>query len=191
MNILLGFAPYTAFFLFMQAVSIDVGLWAALIVAVLIADRNWRRSGSLKVLEAGTVLLFATLVIFTAAEHWKWTVMAVRLAVDAGLLAIVIVSLAIGRPFTLQYARERVAQQYWHTPFFLSINRRITWAWAGAFAALVTAHAVAVFMPVVPWWLDIVVTIFELAAVLRFSAWYPEYARKKAWFRVVGSDDEP
>ena len=117
--------------------------------------------------------------------------MAVRLAVDAGLLAIVIVSLAIGRPFTLQYARERVAQQYWHTPFFLSINRRITWAWAGAFAALVTAHAVAVFMPVVPWWLDIVVTIFELAAVLRFSAWYPEYARKKAWFRVVGSDDEP
>jgi hypothetical protein len=49
MNILLGFAPYIAFFLFMQAVSIDAGLWAALIVALLIAGRNWRRSGSLKV----------------------------------------------------------------------------------------------------------------------------------------------
>ena len=110
MNILLGFAPYIAFFLVMQAVSIGAGLWAALIVAVLIVGRNWRRSGSLKVLEAGTVLLFAILVIFTAAGHWKWTVMAVRLAVDAGLLAIVIVSLAIGRPFTLQYARERVAE---------------------------------------------------------------------------------
>ena len=72
MNILLGFAPYIAFFLFMQAVSIDGGLWAALIVGGLIAGRNWRRSGSLKVLEAGTVLVFATLVIFTAAEHWSW-----------------------------------------------------------------------------------------------------------------------
>jgi len=56
MNILLGFAPYIAFFLFMQAVSIDLGLWAALIVAVLNAGRNWARSGSPKVLELGTVL---------------------------------------------------------------------------------------------------------------------------------------
>ena len=49
MNILLGFAPYIAFFLFMHAVSNDVGLWAALIVAVLNAGRDWARSGSLKV----------------------------------------------------------------------------------------------------------------------------------------------
>ena len=89
-----------------------------MVVAVLIGARNWARSGSLKILEAGTVLIFLVLVIFTAAEHWKWTVMAVRLAVDAGLLAIVLVSLAIGRPFTLQYARERVAEQYWDTPLF-------------------------------------------------------------------------
>jgi hypothetical protein len=83
MNILLGFAPYIAFFLFMRTVSIDAGLWVALVVAVLIGARNWARSGSLKILEAGTVLIFLVLVIFTAAEHWKWTVMAVRLAVDA------------------------------------------------------------------------------------------------------------
>ena len=74
MNILLGFAPYIAFFLFMQAVSIDLGLWAALIVAVLNAGRNWARSGSPKVLELGTVLLFAALAVFTSAAHWKWTV---------------------------------------------------------------------------------------------------------------------
>jgi hypothetical protein len=42
--------------------------------------------------------------------------MAVRLAVDAGLLAIVLASLAAGRRFTLQYARERVPEQYWHAP---------------------------------------------------------------------------
>ena len=111
MNILFGFAPYIAFFLFMQLVSIDAGFWAALAVAVLNAGRDWARTGSLKILEVGTVLLFAALATLTSVEHWKWTVMAVRLAVDAGLLAIVLVSQAIGRPFNLQYARERVAKQ--------------------------------------------------------------------------------
>ena len=190
MNILLGFAPYIAFFLFMRTVSIDAGLWAALVVAVLIGARNWTRSGSLKVLEAGTVLIFLVLVIFTAAEHWKWTVMAVRLAVDAGLLAIVLVSLSIGRPFTLQYARERVAQQYWHTPLFLTMNREITFVWAAALATLVAAHAAVIFVPVVPWWLDIVLTISVLAAALRFTALYPKYASKKAGFPVLGPDDK-
>jgi hypothetical protein len=180
MNIFFGFAPYIAFFLFMQVVSIDAGLWAALTVAVLNAGRDWVRSGSLKVLELGTVFLFGALASFTSVEHWEWTVMAVRLAVDAGLLAIVLISLAIGRPFTLQYARERVPEQYWHAPLFLTINRRITWAWAGAFATLVVAHAAVVFVPAVPWWLDIAATIFVLAAAVRFTARYPEHARKKA-----------
>ena len=188
MNIFFGFAPYIAFFLFMQVVSIDAGLWAALTVAVLNAGRDWLRSGSLKVLELGTVFLFGALASFTSVEHWEWTVMAVRLAVDAGLLAIVLISLAIGRPFTLQYARERVPERYWHAPLFLAINRRITWAWAGAFAALVVAHALVVFVPQVPWWLDIVATICALAAAIRFTTWYPVHARKKAE-AAVGSGD--
>jgi hypothetical protein len=88
----------------------------------------------------------------------------------------------------LQYARERVAKQYWHTPLFLTINRRITWALAGAFAALVVAHAVVVFVAAVPWWLDIVATICALAAAIRFTMWYPEHARKKAE-AALGSGD--
>src|SRR6516165_1475854 len=125
-------------------------------------------------------IVFGALASFTSVEHWEWTVVAVRLAVDAGLLAIVVISLAIGRPFTLQYARQRVPEQYWHEPLFLTINRRIPWVWAGAFAALVVAHAAVVFVPAVPWWLDIAATIFVLAAAVRFTARYPEHARKKA-----------
>lgn len=71
MNILLGFAPYLAFFLFMHVGSAIVGLWAALIVALLNAGRDWARTRSLKVLELGNVLLFAALAIFTTLEHWK------------------------------------------------------------------------------------------------------------------------
>jgi hypothetical protein len=34
----------------------------------------------------------------------------VRLRVDAGLLLIVLITLLVGKPFTLQYAREQVPQ---------------------------------------------------------------------------------
>lgn len=180
MNILLGFAPYIAFYLLTRGVSVEIGLWAALAVALVNAGRDWARSGSLKVLEIGTVLLFAALAGFTAALQWPWTLMGVRLAVDGGLLAIVLASLAIGRPFTLQYARERVPRAVWAMPLFLAINRRITWAWAGAFAVLVASHAALIVDPALPLWLDIAVTVAALAAAVRFTAWYPARARRAA-----------
>jgi hypothetical protein len=168
-NILLGFAPYIAFFIVLRAVSVEVGLWAALTVAVPNAGRDWLQSRSLKVLEIGNVALFLALAAFTAIEHWEWSVMAVRLAVDTGLLAVVLASLAIGQPFTLQYARQRVPKEYWQAPLFLAINRHITWGWAAAFAALVAAHAAVVFVPDVPVWSDIAVTVIALTGALRFS----------------------
>jgi len=179
-SIVVGFAPYIAFFIAARAVSVDVALWAALAVAALNAGRDWAQAGSLKLLEAGTVLLFAALAAFTAAVHFAWTLMTVRLAVDAGLLAIVLASLAIDQPFTLQYARERAPQEYWKAPLFISVNRRITAAWAAAFMALVAAHAAVIFVPGVPVVLDLVVTIAALASAVWFSTWYPARVRKRS-----------
>ena len=74
----------------------------------------------------------------------------VRLAVDRGLLAIVVVSLAVRRPFTLQYTRERVPAQFWGSPVFLATNRTISPVWAAAFAVLVAADAAAEYVAAVP-----------------------------------------
>jgi len=98
---------------------------------------------------------------------------------DLGLLAIVLVSLAVGQPFTLQYARERAAKETWGHPLFKSINRNITWAWATAFAVLVAAHA-AVVLGMMPLAADIAINLLALAGAIRFSTWYPGYARRKA-----------
>jgi hypothetical protein len=180
MNTLLGFAPYIAFYVAISFVTVETTLWIAAVVALLVTGWNWRRSGSPKVLEIGSVVVFAAIAAFTAVSHWRWTLIGVRLAVDCGLLALVLFSLAIDRPFTLQYARERAPEQVWNTPLFLSVNRRITWVWAAAFAALVAAHAVVVFVPGTPHMVDTVVTIAALVGAFRFTAWYPEAARRKA-----------
>lgn len=180
MNTLLGFAPYIAFYVAIQLVAVEAALWIAAVVALLITGWNWMRSGSPKVLEIGSVVVFAALAAFTAAVHWRWTLVAVRLAVDSGLLLIVLFSLAVDRPFTLQYAREQAPKEVWNTSLFLSINRRITWVWSAAFAALVAAHAAVVFVAGTPQWIDTVVTIAALLGAFRFTAQYPDIARRRA-----------
>ena len=179
MDIFLGFTPYVAFFVVLRVGTVEAAMWAAFAVAALVALYGRWRGRSAKILEVGAITLFALLALLTAVSHWEWTLTAVRLAVDLGLLAIVLVSIAIGRPFTMQYARERIAEQHWQTPLFLAINRRITWVWAAVFAVLVAAHVATVFFSV-PAWIDGVVTVAAFVYATAFTTRYPEKARKAA-----------
>jgi hypothetical protein len=178
-DIFLGFTPYVAFFVVLRVGTVEAAMWAAFAVAALVALYGRWRGRSAKILEVGAITLFGLLALFTAVSHWEWTLTAVRLAVDLGLLAIVLVSIAIGRPFTMQYARERIAEQHWQTPLFLAINRRITWVWAAVFAVLVAAHVATVFFSV-PAWIDGVVTVAAFVYATAFTTRYPEKARKAA-----------
>ena len=180
MNFVLGFAPFIAFFVLMRTVSVQVGVWTAAAFALLTAVRDLTRQRPLKVLEVGSVLLFGATALLTSFTHIDWTVGKVRLLVDGGLLMIVLVSLAIGRPFTLPYARERVSAEYWNSPLFLSINRAITWVWAAAFAVMSAADAAAVYVPQIPLWIDIAATLAALGTAITFTLRYPEQARRRA-----------
>jgi hypothetical protein len=46
-------------------------------------------------------------------------------------------------PFTEHYAREQVPEQYWGSPKFKEINRKLTTMWACIFAAMVPFHVIA------------------------------------------------
>lgn len=67
--------------------------------------------------------LTAALAFWTTARGAEWSIPLVRLAVDTGLRAIVLASLLIGTPFTLQYAREETPPEIWGQPEFLRTNR--------------------------------------------------------------------
>lgn len=180
MGILLGLLPFIAFFVLMRLVSPLAGLSAGLLTSAVLGVRMWRRGESIKILEIGSLILFAALVLYTLAAAPAWTVASVRLAVDGGLLAIVLVSLAVGRPFTLQYAREQVAKEFWATPSFVAANRLITSVWAGAFAVLVAADAAAEYWPAVPLWVDVAASILALLGAVGFTVWYPAALRRTA-----------
>ncbi|CAG2153558.1 hypothetical protein LMG31506_04842 [Cupriavidus yeoncheonensis] len=187
MGLLTGLLPFIAFFIGMRTLSPVAGLAAACAVSLYLCLRMWRRRESLKVLEAGSLLLFAGLLAYTVLAAPHWTVATVRLAVDSGLLAIVVASLLINKPFTLQYARERVPAELWQSPRFLAVNRHITLAWAAALAVMVAADAAAEYLPAVPLWIDVAATLAAFAGAVAFTIRYPQAVRRAAGLPGAGA----
>lgn len=180
MGLFVGLTPFIAFFVLMRLISPLAGLVAAASVSALLCGLMYRSGKSLKILEIGSLLLFGALVLYTWVAAPEWTVATVRLAVDAGLLAIVLVSLAVGSPFTLQYAREQVPEEFWKTPQFLAANRLITAVWAGAFAVLVAADTAAEYLPSIPIWIDVAASVAAFLGAVGFTLWYPVALRRRA-----------
>ena len=174
MNLLLAFSPFLLFAALEHLRGVMAGLVAAAALAGLFVLRD-ARGGEPKLLEVGTLLLFAGLAALAAATGARWSVLRVRLYVDGGLLAIVLLSVLLRRPFTMPYARAQAPAEVWATPRFLRMNMVISGAWVLVFAVIVAADAVMLLLPAVPLWLGIVVTLGALVAGLRFSNWYPDH----------------
>ena len=179
MSIVLSLSPFLVFFLLMRLHSPLAGLVGAVVVSLLLCLRMIRRGEALKILEVGSLAVFGALTAYTLLAAPAWSVATVRLAVDLGLLAIAVASLAIGRPFTLQYARERVPEPIWVLPVFFTTNRRITIVWAMAFAVHVAADAAAEYVPAIPLWLDVVASIVAFLGAVWFTRWYPAAVQRR------------
>jgi hypothetical protein len=178
MGILLAFAPFIVFAVVDRLVGPTEGLLAGAAVSAALLMRDWMTPGkTAKVLEIGTVILFGTLALYAVLGGPTGSIVGVRLSVDSGLLLIVLVSIAIGRPFTLQYAREQVAREYWDRPEFIRTNTVITAVWALAFAVLVIADLVLLYETNLPPRVGIIATILALVTAIKFTGWYPERVR--------------
>ncbi len=66
-----------------------------------------------------------------------------RAIATAGLALIAFGSLAVGHPFTAQYAREQVDRSVWDSETFRVLNRRFTALWGAAFLAMACSHVIA------------------------------------------------
>ncbi|MDM0032903.1 hypothetical protein QTI33_12285 [Variovorax sp. J22P271] len=174
MGILLAFAPFIAFAVIDRFFGATAGLSAGALVSAALLVRDFASARAPKILEIGTFVLFAGMALFVLFGDARWSVVGVRLRVDAGLLAIVLVSMAARQPFTLQYARERVDRELWSHPAFLRTNYVITGAWALAFGVMVVADLVMLYLPQVPIQVGILATVAALVGAVKFTSWYPQ-----------------
>jgi hypothetical protein len=128
MMIFLILAPYGAFAALMLLSTAAVSLFSAAALCLTVIAYDAFAGRSIKILGAGSAIIFLALGCYVALIDSSLSSSAVKLAVDAGMLAIALVSLVIRRPFTLQYAREMVDAETLELPEFRRANYVITWA---------------------------------------------------------------
>ncbi len=199
LSLILGFLPLIAFNVLAGRVAHNGIAWGAL-VALAIALINMAITRPrwppkiINLISAGLFLVL-TLIGFLgdrSIDGWLFDWASGLVTLTLGLLLFATMPIM---PFTEQYARERVPQEYWGRPIFKKINRVLSLAWAGGIAVIgLASMAVAALderagstsdTSLLDLILNWVVPIGILVFMVRFTAIYPDRVRKAA----VGAEE--
>lgn len=187
---LTGLAPWIVLAVLEGPGRLVLAAGVALAISVLFLAVDLARGRSLKLLGVVDVVFFGGLValhfaLSPAGQDWMETW--IGEIANVTLFLIAVGSMAVRRPFTLQYAREEVDEQYWADPQFLRVNQVITGAWALAFlvAAVVGSVGDAVLSDSDNMWTAWVLPTAAIVCALQFTQWYSDVARAR------GADTTP
>ncbi len=150
------------------------------------APRRRREVRTPKILDLGTAVFFLALVVigfFVDRQDLIGLEKYSQAISSAALGLIVILSIALGHPFTEQYAREGVPESLWHTPLFRRTMLIMSSVWAAIFAvtailgvAYQTGITGAGSNDLVNWYIPIGLVILGF----KFNDWYPSYIQRLA-----------
>ena len=179
MTIFLILAPYGAFAGLMLVTSAAASLFASAAICLAVVAYDMLGGRSIKMLGAGSAIVFATVGCYITLVDSSLSSAAVKLAVDAGVFAISLASLAIGQPFTRQYALEVVDAETAGLPGFLKANYIITSVWTLAFLLMMVANVLMVYVPNLPLWSGLAIAFAARNSAAYFTKWYPQYRKTK------------
>ena len=179
MGLIFGFAPFIIMAIGTRFLPVALCLAAAFAIALYKMATTLAARKVPKILEAGNFLLFGGALAYGYLAHIEWTKDALGLVTNGGLGLVVLFGIAIGKPFTLQYAAEQVPPEMRTNPRFIMANRVMSGAWALAFVlmfalnlASVTGHVPAnLYAP-----LNLVI----IGGAGYFTYWFPRHLRAKA-----------
>lgn len=180
MSIFLILAPYAAFaaLIMVTPATVTLLVCAALFAATIAFDVV--RGRSVKILSAGSAILFVGLAGYVALCDPAMSASAVKIAVDGGTFLLALGSMLAGTPFTLQYAVESVPAETAAMPGFLRANLVITAAWALAMLLMMIGNILLVYLPDLPFWIGLAIAFAARNSAVYFTKWYPAYRRLKS-----------
>ncbi len=184
-KILLSFLPWILYFIIVGKTreQHQVAIIVALASTVLL-DFNTLKKGFL--LTWCTLIFFGSLLIATIFVTSNWPENNANFLANSALTFIAWFSLAINKPFTLQYAREEVPEEFWEMPGFLFVNKIITLVWAISFLVMTAISAYqSLFIPWVYPIISYIPTIIAIWFTKVFPDWYQGYC-----FRTLSRDKE-
>jgi hypothetical protein len=174
MSLFKNFAPWITFLVLTSTVNWQVGLAAGLVVqvALIVAARR------VDLLNGAMLAFFLVMTAFALAQPNSSAQNAVAALSTGWLAAVSLTSLAIGRPFTLSYARVGVRPEVASSPLFFRTNQIITAVWTAYFAttaALGVASLLGLASTAVT-----AANIVLLVAAVKFTIDYPKRVHARA-----------
>ena len=178
LKLVLSFAPWLAFLLIARdsLLRVNIGLIVGLALSIALGFARINKG----------IILWASLAFFACAVtavtvlHDMWTLRYMGVLANGTLAAVMWLTILIGKPFTLEYAREQAAPALWSSPAFMSTNNVISAVWAASLSlntALAFGKMRTLLVPDVAY--DVVSYATLLGAIV-FTIWYPRHVRKKA-----------
>jgi len=178
MNLVIGFAPFILFSIFSR-LSADLALWLAFAAAFVVTIRDFVESPSLRILDAGSFVLFAALALVRGFLAPNLSLVAVRFIAEAFLFLLLGLPLFWKKPFSIEYARLDPREAGWPANLFLRVNYLVSGAWTAAFLAMAVADGAVAFDPELPLYASVAISVVALALAVTFTLRYPALAAKR------------
>ncbi|MCX2710770.1 hypothetical protein [Mycolicibacterium sp. J2] len=193
-----GLAPWVWMAMLAGPGRYELAVSGALAISVLVLVMCGRRGIPVHVIEflgVGYFVLMAIIGFFASTATKAWLELWSGDITNALLAGYAVITLMIRRPYTMVYARHRMAPQHWGTSLFVRINMAVTGVWAAVFAVAATGGLIgdAVWHDTDNFWTGWTVQVAALSFGVAFNDLYPERALAIAhahteipsWVRVV------
>jgi len=167
-------SPYMTFAVMAYLASLTTSVAVAALVSLALNVADHLRGRSQKAIGLTSTAMFAGLATYFTLAGTEWTGLEIRLALDLGIFVVAIASLALRRPFTLQYAREDTDAATQAEPGFIQVNYVLTSVWAAAMAAMMAIDVLAIYVPWLPMWAGFAMTCALRSSAVQFTKWYPQ-----------------
>jgi len=103
----------------------------------------------------------------------------VRFIAELALFVLLGGSVALRRPFSIDYARLDPREAAWPPALFRRVNYLVSAVWAGAFLAMAVADGAVAFLPQLALYGSVAVSVIVLGAAVTFTLRYPARAARK------------
>jgi hypothetical protein len=176
-GILRGFLPWIIFGCMAgpPLIRLEAALAVSLLSVPLLGYQQLRRGFFLT---WGSLLFFGLSLILVAWWQNLWVIRHMDVLARATLAAIAWVSILAGQPFTLQYARQNVAPEYWHTPGFIRTGYLISSVWGIIFLIALGASLSKPYLEQMGGWLYHFLATGTMIMGIIFTQWYVHRVRR-------------
>lgn len=165
---------------------------ALTLIVMWVGSRRGIKVHSLEVFGAVVFAVFVGLGIVGSPALIGWLELWAGEITNGTLAAFALATLLARRPFTIAYARDTVAAEYWTSPLFIRVNYVLTAVWVGAFLinTAVGSYGDAVLRDSDNFWTGWIVQLSVTLAAVAITEFYPDYARAKH-LAAIGESSYP